>query len=100
MRHPEGHYSPYITLLDLQPVEGEVLLHHLEQDGIILGAGSACSSRRKGLSAIHKAAGLSPRMSRCTLRWSTGPGQSEAGLQAAWQRLVTVWRELKPMFTL
>jgi len=99
MRHPEGVYAPTITLLDLQPVEGEVLLHHLEERGIFLGAGSACSSRKKGLSAIHQAAGLTPRQSRCTLRWSTCPGQPEAELEAAWRRLVSTWRDLVPLFT-
>ncbi len=97
-RDPAGTYSPWITLLDLAPVEGEVLLHHLEAEHLYLGAGSACSTHRKGLSAIHAAIGLTPRQSRCTLRWSTCPGQSLDAQHAAWTRLVLKWRELKPLF--
>jgi cysteine desulfurase len=93
-----GSYSPCITILDVAPVEGEVLQHHLEEEGIFLGTGSACSSTKKGLSPIHKAMGMNAKASRCTVRWSTFPGQDPAELDRAWQVLVKQWRELKRFF--
>jgi cysteine desulfurase len=98
VRRGDGEYSPYITMLDLAPVEGEVLQHHLEEKGIFLGSGSACSASKKGLSPIHKALGMDSRRSRCTLRWSSAPGQDEEVLHQAWHELVLQWRELKRFF--
>ena len=37
--------SPYILSLSLAGVKGEVLLHMLEKDDILIGTGSACSSK-------------------------------------------------------
>ena len=98
VRGAEGVYSPYITVLDLSPVEGEVLQHHLEAEGIYIGAGSACSASKKGLSPVHRAIGWHAKQSRCTLRWSTKPGQDDDELARAWQQLVLQWRELKRFF--
>ncbi|MBL7077943.1 MAG: aminotransferase class V-fold PLP-dependent enzyme [Kiritimatiellae bacterium] len=98
IRIPEGRYSPCITVLNVAPVEGEVLQHHLEEEGIFLGTGSACKSTKKGLSPIHKALGMDAQASRCTVRWSTFPGQDIEELNRAWQRLVHHWRELKRFF--
>jgi len=94
----DGTYSPCITVLDVAPVEGEVLQHHLEEVGIFIGTGSACSSAKKSLSPIHKALGMDAQASRCTVRWSTFPGQDSAELNRAWQTLVKQWRELKRFF--
>lgn len=94
----EGTYSPFITMLDVVPVEGEVLQHHLEADGIFIGTGSACSSTRKGISPIHKAMGMDAAASRGTVRWSTIPGQGPDTLNRAWRMLVKQWRELKRFF--
>ena len=98
IQHPDGCYSPCITLLDVAPVEGEVLQHHMEEKGIYLGTGSACSASRKGLSPIHKAVGMDAKQSRCTVRWSTVPGQDRDELERAWRELVLCWRELKRFF--
>jgi cysteine desulfurase len=98
IQHPDGVYSPCITLLNVAPVEGEVLQHHMEEQGIYLGTGSACSASRKGLSPIHKAVGMDAKQSRCTVRWSTVPGQDADELARAWRELVLCWRELKRFF--
>ncbi len=99
IQSPEGTYSPCITMLNVAPVEGEVLQHHLEEKGIFLGTGSACSSAKKSLSPINKALGMDAKASRCTVRWSTFPGQDQAQLDAAWRALVEQWRELKRFFS-
>lgn len=51
---------------------GEVLLHTLEQDGIYVSTGSACSSNKKGRSGVLKAMGLKDREIEGALRFSLG----------------------------
>lgn len=56
---------------------GEVLLHTLEQDGIFVSTGSACSSNKKGQSHVLKAMGLKDKEIEGTLRFSIGRFNSE-----------------------
>ncbi len=51
---------------------GEVLLHTLEQDGIYVSTGSACSSNKRGQSHVLKAMGLKDKEIEGTLRFSFG----------------------------
>lgn len=51
---------------------GEVLLHTLEQYGIYVSTGSACSSNKRGQSHVLKAMGLKDREIEGTLRFSFG----------------------------
>lgn len=56
---------------------GEVLLHTLEQDGIYVSTGSACSSNKKGQSHVLKAMGLTDKEIEGTLRFSFGRFNSQ-----------------------
>lgn len=56
---------------------GEVLLHTLEQDGIYISTGSACSSNKKGGSHVLKAMGLKDREIEGALRFSLGRFNTE-----------------------
>ena len=49
---------------------GEVLLHTLEQDGIFVSTGSACSSNKKGRSHVLAAMGLSDKEIEGAVRFS------------------------------
>lgn len=49
---------PSILNVTFMDVRAEVLLHTLEQDGIYVSTGSACSSNKKGESHVLKAMGL------------------------------------------
>lgn len=61
--------SPAILSLAFADIKGEVLLHMLEQYDIIVGTGSACSSKNKQ-SRIAKAIGLDSNYSEGMLRIS------------------------------
>ncbi|OOM74626.1 cysteine desulfurase IscS [Clostridium puniceum] len=55
-------YSPYILNVSFRGIRGEVLLHFLEESGIYVSTGSACSSKEReklGGSYVLKALGLS-----------------------------------------
>ena len=54
-------FSPYILNVSFKGVKGEVLLHFLEEAGIYVSTGSACSSKERekiGGSYVLKALGL------------------------------------------
>ncbi len=54
-------FSPYILNVSFKGVRGEVLLHFLEENGIYVSTGSACSSKEReriGGSYVLKALGL------------------------------------------
>lgn len=99
LRHESNQYSPYIYILDTSPVEGEVLLHHLEEKGIFVGLGSACSASKKKVSNTHKAIGLTEQQSRCTIRISFNPFTSQNTLHKAQQTITEVWESLNRFFS-
>jgi cysteine desulfurase len=61
---------PSIVNFSLSPVEGEVMLHHLEKQEIYVGMGSACSAHSKEPSKILMGIGLTGEQARCSLRIS------------------------------
>lgn len=64
--------SPSMVNFSFPPVEGEVLLHHLEEKNIYVGLGSACSAHSMEPSRILTGIGLTEEEARCSLRISFG----------------------------
>lgn len=63
--------APHIVSASFPGVRSEVLLHALEDRGIYVSAGSACSSNKKlPVSAVLKELHLSPELLESTLRFS------------------------------
>ncbi|MGN0154472.1 MAG: cysteine desulfurase family protein [Lachnospiraceae bacterium] len=62
--------SPHIASLSFRGVRSEVLLHALEEKGIYVSAGSACSSNHPVISGVLKAIGLEKDLLESTLRFS------------------------------
>ena len=65
-----GKRLPTVLNLTFEGTRGEVLLHTLEQDGIYVSTGSACSSNHPGESPVLKAMGLTPKQIEGALRFS------------------------------
>lgn len=61
---------PSILNVSFLGTRGEVLLHMLEDEGIYVSTGSACSSNKKGQSHVLKAAGLSQDQIEGAVRFS------------------------------
>lgn len=64
------HSSPYILNISFLGTRGEVLLHQLEQHGIYVSTGAACSSNKKGKSHVLKALGRTEKEIDGALRFS------------------------------
>lgn len=62
--------APHIVSLGFQGVKSEVLLHALEDKGIYVSSGSACSANHPGISGVLQAIGLSKDLLDSTLRFS------------------------------
>lgn len=62
--------SPYILNVSFLGTRGEVLLHQLEQHGIFVSTGAACSSNKKGKSHVLLSMGLSEKEIDGAIRFS------------------------------
>jgi cysteine desulfurase len=84
-------YSPYIVMVDTSPVDGEILVHQMASEGMMVGLGSACRSSRKKPSAAHEAMGLSVQQSRQSVRLSFSRFSNHADVAKALGRLQELW---------
>lgn len=64
--------SPYILNLSLPSIQGETILHALEEAKIYVSTGSACSSKEKDYSHVLMAAGLDEEDIKGAIRISFG----------------------------
>ena len=90
--------SPAILNFSFPPVEGEVMVHHLEKKNIYIGMGSACSSHSKEPSQILTGIGLSDEEARCGLRVSFGPQNSLEDVDTFLKEFTTAYQLLFPTF--
>lgn len=68
---PEGELAaPHIVNVSFAGLRGEVLVHALEQEGIFVSTGSACSSKEVSFSHVLRAIGLSEAEGIGSLRFS------------------------------
>ncbi|HBH0516108.1 TPA: aminotransferase class V-fold PLP-dependent enzyme, partial [Clostridioides difficile] len=66
----------HILNVSFRGTKGEVLLHYLEQKGIYVSTGSACSSKKKG-SYVLNAIGLTNEEINGTIRFSLSDMNTE-----------------------
>ena len=62
--------APNIVSVSIKDVRAEVVLHSLEEKGIFVSAGSACSSNRPAVSRTLKAIGIPKDLLDKTVRFS------------------------------
>lgn len=90
---PEENRAPHIVSAAFCGVRSEVLLHTLEDRGIYVSAGSACSSHKRSGSPTLTALGISAREMESTVRFSF----SEETTMEELDYTVNVLREVLPM---
>ena len=69
---------PHNANLSFKGIEGESLLMLLDQEGIAISTGSACSSTSLELSHVLMAVGLSPGLSHASIRFTLGRDTTRA----------------------
>lgn len=86
--------APHIVNASFPGVRSEVLLHALEERGIYVSAGSACSSNKKlPVSTVLREIGLSSEMAESAVRFSFSVHTTEEELSYCLEQL----REIVPM---
>ena len=70
--------APHVVSVSIQGIRSEVMLHALEDKGIYVSAGSACSSNKPSVSATLKAIGVEKQYLDSTLRFSFSLYTTEA----------------------
>lgn len=89
-----GHEgTPHVISISFEGVRSEVLLHALEDRGIYVSSGSACSSNKPALSGTLKAIGVKDKLLDSTIRFSLCTDNTREELDAAADALF----ELVPM---
>lgn len=67
------HTADHILNVSFPPVRAQTMLHALEAEGIYVGNGSACSSRRRKDSHVLAAMGVSAAARESAIRFSLSP---------------------------
>lgn len=84
--------APQIVSVSIDGVRSEVMLHTLEDRGIYVSAGSACSSNKPAVSATLTAIGLKKNLLDSTIRFSFCVNTTEEEIDYA----LSVMREVIP----
>lgn len=86
---------PNTSLLAFEGVEGEALLLKLDQAGICVSTGSACSTGHKEPSHVLRAMGVPPAFAKGSLRISLGRHSTAADVATVEDRLPGLVAELR-----
>jgi cysteine desulfurase len=85
--------APHVVSASMAGVKAEVMLHALEDKGIYVSSGSACSSNRPGLSSTLAAIGLNDDLMDSTIRFSFCSATTREELEYTLERV----KELLPV---
>lgn len=90
---PLADCAPHIVSASFANVRSEVLLHALEERGVYVSSGSACSSNHPGISSSLQAIGVADTLLDSTLRFSFSVYTKKEELDYALEQL----KELLPV---
>ncbi|MDE7300231.1 MAG: cysteine desulfurase [Lachnospiraceae bacterium] len=80
---PLSGCAPHIVSASFEGVRSEVLLHALEERGVYVSSGSACSSNHPGISGSLRAIGVREELLDSTLRFSFSKDTQEEEIDYA-----------------
>ena len=87
------HYAPQIVNFSMRPLPGEVLQRIMNERGIFISTGSACSSNKKKNTGSLEAMGISRETAHCSVRVSIGPETGEDDLAYFFTQLDDIIKE-------
>lgn len=86
---PFENSAPHILNVSFKGARSEVILHTLENDGIYVSSGSACSSHKKAPSYVLTAIGLAPEMIDGSIRFSLSEFTTQEEIDYTVEKLKT-----------
>jgi cysteine desulfurase len=84
--------TPFVIQFSCPPIPGEVVLNHLEQEGVLVSTGSACHTHKPEPSHVLLAVGIPEAEAVCSVRMSFSFHNTLAGIDpaiAGFQRAMT-----------
>lgn len=87
--------APHIVNIGFPNVRGEVMLHALEQEGVFVSTGSACSSKKMKVSGVLTAMGIKPSVAEWAVRFSLSPHTTEEEIDYAVSKIGATYDLLK-----
>lgn len=87
--------SPYILHLAFPGLRAETLIHCLEEKGIYVSAGSACSSNKPGISSVLKAIGCGQEEWTSSVRFSLSGENTEEEIEQTIEALAEIVPKLR-----
>ncbi|MGI6140278.1 MAG: cysteine desulfurase family protein [Caldicoprobacterales bacterium] len=87
--------APHILNIGFPGLRGEILLHALEEEGVYVSSGSACSSRDKRFSHVLKAMGVDELVLEGSIRLSTSYLTTMEEIEAFTPRLVRTVKRIE-----
>ncbi|MBW5444861.1 aminotransferase class V-fold PLP-dependent enzyme [Cohnella sp. CFH 77786] len=93
----EERTAPHVVNLSYPGMRPEVLVHMLEEHGVLVSTQSACSSKSLQPSRVLRAMGLGDDRATGSIRISFGDEHTEQDIDALGERLRLTVRKLKPL---
>jgi cysteine desulfurase len=90
---------PNTLFFGVEGIDGEMLLMQLDQLGLAVASGSACSSDKVDPSHVLLAMGVEPMLARSAIRVSLGRGNDEADIDRLIEALKQILGRLLPGLT-
>lgn len=87
--------APHILNVSFEGIRGEVLLHSLEQEGIYISTGSACSSKKKAFSHVLEEMGLNDDQLEGAIRFSLSYENTEEEIEYTIEKLSNTIADLR-----
>ncbi|HML46558.1 MAG TPA: aminotransferase class V-fold PLP-dependent enzyme, partial [Clostridia bacterium] len=88
--------APHILNLSLPGIRGEVMVHALEEKGVLVGTGSACSSKKRKRSEGFASMNVSNERADSAVRISLSPLTTDAEIGQAVEAFQACYALLKP----
>ena len=89
--------SPSVLNISFMGTRGEVILHTIEQDGIMISTGSACSAGKSGGSHVLKAMGLNDKEIEGACRFSFSEFNTEEEMDFAAEKIAAAVKRFRKL---
>jgi cysteine desulfurase len=89
------HGSPYILTFILTGLASDILLRHLEEEGIFISSTAACSSKVKGINPVYTALNIPENEHKSVLRVSLSEDVSDQDIKLFCDTFVSIYKKLE-----